>query len=227
MQVAQSQPLPDRDMHTGSIYDLIEDTWGYRERLLFARTLRKSTCAAHCARQLGIRTTTVLSAARAMQMRIPEPTGVSGDLCDGTAEPLSEGASLVDRIDGRLPLALREQAMRSLRKKSARPDTRLPEVEPLPQGPLPTVPVLTVRALVRLAGRFYAVSEDSIWGETRKNPAMQARLAVYIAAKDIVKMSSMQIGARMGRDHSTVLNALKKPRDDFQPFLDHVMEQMP
>lgn len=92
---------------------------------------------------------------------------------------------------------------------------------------------LTVKRLVTMASDFYDVSELDILTETPNRQAargkkhvVHARHAVIWAADELLRLSKPQIGRRVCRNHTTVHSALRKPREQFQPFLDHVQEQL-
>lgn len=53
------------------------------------------------------------------------------------------------------------------------------------------------------------VDIDSIYGKSRKREIVEARQIIMYLAKTVTKMSSTNIGIKLGRDHATVLHAEK------------------
>lgn len=127
------------------------------------------------------------------------------------------------------PSRLRKQRMRAEAKAAriAAREQRWREDQQRPQAARkPQRRTLTVKRLVTLASDFYGVRELDMLGDSRVRSCVMARHAAIRAARDLIELSLLQIGRRLCRDHSTIMHALKKPRDQFQPFLDHVQEQL-
>lgn len=85
------------------------------------------------------------------------------------------------------------------------------------------IPVRRARRAVRMVAYIWDVSVDQIMGDDRSAAVVSARhAAIHVVAK-ITKWSLPELGRRFGgRDHTTILHALKKiaatkPRRAYQP----------
>lgn len=77
--------------------------------------------------------------------------------------------------------------------------------EPSPAAPETPDPVAIICGL--LAER-YGVAADALTAPCRTQPATQARQVAMRLARELLGMSYPAIGARFGRDHTTVLHAM-------------------
>lgn len=76
--------------------------------------------------------------------------------------------------------------------------------------PLPTE-CGRIKRMVHTAARIFDVSPGAITGPIRSGKFVRARFAVMWAAREIYGLSTPHIGRHMGgRDHTTVLGALKR-----------------
>jgi hypothetical protein len=92
-----------------------------------------------------------------------------------------------------------------------------PSVVPA-QAPAPVTPP-RYRAgisgeIITAAARLRGVSESEILGDTRRWPATEARHAAMVALQRVTGWTSPRIGARFGKDHSSVCNATQRVRGD-------------
>lgn len=69
---------------------------------------------------------------------------------------------------------------------------------------------MTFRDLVVQASRCTGISTAALYGPSQQRYLCAVRSAVYVAAKDTLGMGFAAIGRRMGRDHSTIINAIDK-----------------
>jgi Bacterial dnaA protein helix-turn-helix len=64
--------------------------------------------------------------------------------------------------------------------------------------------------ILRAVARDYAVDPEEILSPNRKERFVQARQAAWLLLRKRTRLSLPQIGARFGRDHSTVLHGVRK-----------------
>jgi chromosomal replication initiation ATPase DnaA len=83
---------------------------------------------------------------------------------------------------------------------------------------------VTVARIVQIASTFYGVRIPEIKGAGRTRRVAKARFGVYWASRVLLGLSTPQIGARMNRDHSTIVSALRKDRAEFDPFIEFARE---
>lgn len=74
-------------------------------------------------------------------------------------------------------------------------------------------PAITVADLVAQAARVFNASPEDIMGQSRKpDPVMARQAAMYLCRKKM-GLSFPELGKAFGRDHSTVIHAIKKIED--------------
>lgn len=64
--------------------------------------------------------------------------------------------------------------------------------------------------ITETVGQYYGLDSDLIYGKSRKREISDARQVVMTLAKKYTKLSSTAIGAKLSRDHATVLHACKQ-----------------
>src|SRR5699024_10797747 len=75
-------------------------------------------------------------------------------------------------------------------------------------------PRLDFEDLLAEVGRVFGVEGAEIVGRSRARPALRARQAAALIARERLDLSLPEIGAKLGgRDHSTVHNALRKAEE--------------
>jgi len=72
-----------------------------------------------------------------------------------------------------------------------------------------TVP-LDVSLIQRVVARHYGVTEEAMRGKRRTSTVVTARQVAMYLARSIAKLSYVEIGRQFGKDHSTVLFAVRK-----------------
>lgn len=60
---------------------------------------------------------------------------------------------------------------------------------------------------------FYSLNSDLMYGKSRKREISDARQLVMYLAKEMTQLSSTNIGARLSRDHATVLHSCKAVKE--------------
>lgn len=86
-------------------------------------------------------------------------------------------------------------------------------------------PANEIDTVIALACTFYQVAWADLAGPSHKAQLVQVRIAVSHACKALVhKASTLRIGKALNRDHSTIVNLLRKPREPFEPFIGYCRE---
>jgi chromosomal replication initiator protein len=83
-----------------------------------------------------------------------------------------------------------------------------------PAFPVEPEIVLSLETIVREVGRFYRLRPEALLSKTQKSEIAHARhVAWYLARRLLFEMSAETIGDFFHRDHSTVLGAVKKIKE--------------
>lgn len=72
---------------------------------------------------------------------------------------------------------------------------------------------LTPEVIVKKVSIYYKISTKEIMGKTRKKEIVIARHIAIILMDNLLNMSSTEIGKFLNKDHTTILNALKKTKN--------------
>ncbi|EIE41007.1 chromosomal replication initiation protein [Mycoplasmopsis canis UF31] len=72
----------------------------------------------------------------------------------------------------------------------------------------------TPEIIVKAVSNYYKVNTREIMGKTRKKEIVIARHIAIILMDNLLNMSSTEIGKYLNKDHTTILNALKKSKND-------------
>jgi chromosomal replication initiator protein len=70
-------------------------------------------------------------------------------------------------------------------------------------------PDFSIEQIIMIVGEYFKISSKAITAKTRKREVVQARQLAMYFAKEFTKMSLTSIGAAFGRDHTTVIHAIK------------------
>ncbi|WAM07347.1 DnaA ATPase domain-containing protein [Mycoplasmopsis cynos] len=74
--------------------------------------------------------------------------------------------------------------------------------------------VTTPEIIVKKVSSYYKVTAKEIMGKTRRKEIVIARHICIILMDNLLSMSSTEIGKVLNKDHTTVLNALKKSKNE-------------
>ncbi len=73
---------------------------------------------------------------------------------------------------------------------------------------------VTSKRIIQSVGKYYGIPEESIMSKTRKADVMLARhIAIYFC-RNILDMNLLTIGRLFGKDHTTIMNSIKKIDND-------------
>ena len=69
---------------------------------------------------------------------------------------------------------------------------------------------MSFELIAETVSRFYNIDQELLYGKSRKREISDARQLVMYLTKKSTQMSSTNIGAKLSRDHATVLHACKQ-----------------
>lgn len=73
--------------------------------------------------------------------------------------------------------------------------------------------VVTIERIKEAVSEVFAISMKDIMSRRRLKPMVRARHAIAYAAKKLTDESYLQLGAALGRDHSTIVSGVKRAED--------------
>jgi hypothetical protein len=91
-------------------------------------------------------------------------------------------------------------------------------------GMLPAAPstgkVISPMEIMVMAERIHGFAPGELTGNGRTDAVVRARHAATLAVKEITGMSFARIGRELGRDHTTIMHAVRRARERRQKELD-------
>ncbi|WP_435129504.1 helix-turn-helix domain-containing protein [Mycoplasma sp. 6243] len=82
-------------------------------------------------------------------------------------------------------------------------------------------------SIIKAVAKYYRISEKDIYGSSRKKEIVVARHIAIILVNSFLSLSSTEIGKIFNKDHTTILNAIKKINNDvYDKSIQKTIEQL-